>query len=721
MRFNMTVPLVVCVAVVVALLWLSQLKGQQYQSSLTRLYKYLPQGEYAYLYSSELQTTLEGVLDHLTIDMMARIGEAMDQPLETWTNRLTSRCFHLDASEFLHSIGLQSQGEALLGIYRTNLDAQYSPNSILLVLNIRSYDAVLDGLNRYVSDPRSIPIMESSNGHDGNQYRVWRQQDSETGTLCDTATGMTIGSNPVTLKGDAAHLSFLPLGLEAFELTLHCEAVDDEGRTASCPCEMSTENSDICTASIPARNSTGVHHPIRTHTSRKQKQQRRSLTYGDWHFHFPEDDVVIVSNNRHLASVAAKLDGSQFDARSVTTDTRSLYQLRHDRTNKNNEILLGSTVSTIGLGDSRAAIAVLGTEEYLEFVFKYPHESMGIRVLEAWTNSDPQDIVVSPLPRDSRLGLTIHDKNAAEYLRFLFSYSQLWQQIAQYVNVGVAPIVRELVRINLTAVGFHILDYRDGVPLAVIGLGMGGTESATSVILDLQRTFRAARDRQVLSNALAHAAEHEAMAQMGDSELFSALLENSEAILHKEAHSSWESYSLVDGELRQIEELDASLFQPLVLNVDGQLLEAHYILPSITENDVRYRDEIGALDEAALRRVLHGEDRIVAYFDHTNDILWFLPDIETLQEHGESLRLERRETLGGLDDKGHSDYPKKVVGQWAPGWFAGAEWPEEIVELHDSMAWWLRRFERYEWISVTMDTAEGENATIISVRFDRRV
>lgn len=205
------------------------------------------------------------------------------------------------------------------------------------------------------------------------------------------------------------------------------------------------------------------------------------------------------------------------------------------------------------------------------------------------------------LPPDTLAAVMVQDENLSLYRNFL-----------------AEQIFRERMEIpNVTRALFAVTDFEDGLPDGLLGL-WGEREKLEEVAKDIRQQVRQSRDLALLNGALKDYRRRDGPPpSLADLERLRLLVPEEDSLFHR--------YPLLPGGAGDPEFGNRDFSTPAYERVlNGRKI--HFIAPPITENDLRYRQDLKWIDPEDLKG-----DRYRMAYVLLDDSLWIATDIRDLE------------------------------------------------------------------------------------------
>lgn len=256
----------------------------------------------------------------------------------------------------------------------------------------------------------------------------------------------------------------------------------------------------------------------------------------------------------------------------------------------------------------------------------------GLRVLDTLANAPPPAGAWDrQLPATTAAVLVLRDEAALDYLRLAARLGGLEEMFREEYG-GVLGELQGLPALSRLLIA--VTGYRDGLPELLLEI-RGDPAGLEKLVDDLQLRHRKRRDRLILERALAtHREERDGEEASSVEELFDS------GYLAPEPDSLYDLYPIREGIALEAELLPKHLQVPSYRRSHGDHT-MEYLLPPISDNDLRYDPELAAEGGPA-----KGTDRYRMATVLLDGVLWVATDAEDLEalldrrdgEQGDDLR-----------------------------------------------------------------------------------
>ena len=635
-----------CLAVFVVLVLgvLAQVDSLQYRRQLPRTLRYIPPGARLQLLFPNLQASWEALSEHRAPEFLPRteddswyddrelgpLGHAYRDKMDDLTAEAASKCLFFDNVVPWDSYGIDPNGAVVVALSAMGDE----PDGLVVVslTDITKFAALLATGESLTADVELHPA--DANGRSPAEYVVRRLGDSDYGRLCAPAHHSVIGDTDVKLFDNRPLLTFVPNPFAAGQFRLACTVIYDDGTSGDCACQWAGKNTGTqdCAKAVDVKRQTRIWNRYRPVAQRRAG--RRVLAVDPFNVTFPDDNTAIFASRPALLDAALRNPKRNMSAQFNSRLMRDAVQhLRHPPFGSTN-ILFGFVQSSLPFQLGNTSFAIHADARRLQGTFKIIAPTLGLTFLERLIAPPEAKAPSIPIPADSSAGLTVAHEHASYLLESVTKYVEGSRaHLARYLGNFDVVVDTLLAHHSFTALGLHVLESREGLPLTALAVRVDGDATANSLIRRLRRKLKVARDITILTNAATKYCAHGRRTPT-----VAALLADEHLVLTNERPETWHHYRLAaippacggkptDQPLFVLEaDFTEATFagETYHTTIDGR--EIQFVMPKVTTNDFAHRWQTGELPTEARQRALGDVNRMAVHYAPGSRILWFAVD-----------------------------------------------------------------------------------------------
>ncbi len=633
---------------------------------------------------------------------------------------LADKCLFLDGPDVLKNYGFDPDRPIAGGLFGQRDAAGSDDPGVIAVLPVFNRKAFAKLLVSADSRGLRVKLGAADDGKKPVAYEIKRLGGPEgAGRFCRRVADGSIAGVAVTVpESGSGDLRYFPDPFQNGTFGLSCRAKFDDGSVGDCKCQLGDLGD--CTKLVPvdgygevAEQVVLIDREIAGRMMATIENEENSL-----YIAFPDETTAIYSNKRDLLVTSLRNPEDNLARHINSAKLRHAIEHREKHYLEDSEVLIGSLRQPSFLGLGAVAFTLQADRERLELralpELRDPDTTFVERLIA------PADYALRAIqvPPASKAALTATDRHASYFLKFILTYVDDARAGLTRVIGNFDVVVDELLKETaFTSVGFHIVDAREGFPVAVLAVALDDETLAQSLVSRLQRELRVARDTAILKAATAHYRDLSG----GLPQAIETLLVARPNFLFVETSPTWEHYAIEDGRVVLRTELPDSLFEEEVYRTAVDQRRVDYILPKITDNDLAYRFQDTDYSDKDKADLKDDQNRLSGHYDKESGILWFGTDAEAL-----------RVSLG-LPDGGPGESPLNAVGlaknhgagkvvlRLQPGWLVaqGRSHPDTERKIKDFTRKYLEDLARYEVLELTLTSTGDEDGFSAIVRFVR--
>ena len=548
---------------------------------------------------------------------------------ELWRFRthLEERCIGLQHADGLYELGIDP--ERGIGLAWSEFHA----DRLLLILPTSDQQRFADAFRGLQRQPLNLSVEIKSDSSELPKAVRLSRSDQGGGRLCvgHHRKYMLIDqkSVEVAITGRMPELHFQAPGSGEVKLEINCSAVYPDGNER--PCDFAI-NGETASRPITVEGPETV-LPIEELEFAGNRFSGFTIESGANYVVFASSKAALISGDRQLLSAALRDPNANIRFhRGHGLFARSWIDVPLAR--NEGAVLLG-----------RLREVTLPLVRALNFHARLTPEGLTLQTLletnptdwrlereltAPWQSDQAREMLI---PDGAGVTLTLRDSHLSHYLNALFTEAPSARDTVASIIGGFQQVLDQIAEGPIAdGVSLSLLGVRKGVPQLLMGLRITDPADADALVIDVQQANRRRRDREVLQNALWAYLEAFPEADLSGQTAFSHKLEEAN-LLQPEPAAAWSDFRVDGSKIVNAAADPATRLEPYQDDDYRRAIggfDVRYLVPPVTDNDLRYRMDDDQRPDVATEELLAGRYRLAAFYDDQTAVLWIGMDAEML-------------------------------------------------------------------------------------------
>lgn len=704
------------------------------QFFLPKFYQYVPANTQGFLYVPNIRNSWNGIVPHLSSVLggsKTTIAKEVQSKLSEIKDMLAGYCLFINEPEDLRIVGLDPGRE-----FGFMLSIAESTPKILLALPVHDPELFRKRLGEISLPTGTIHLTTANNPDHSTQpatkYLVRETGHSAGGRLCSSTFLLDNTWKEISAKNN--ELTFVPDWENEGYLNIECKAILEDGSSRPCLCEADDEDffpddtRSTCETPFIVLPDTGKFQqalPINL-DQRDQEIQKFDKSY----LAFPQPGITLLSDDLNYLSQAV---GSTTNNLYMNSNSNSLMRAasRFDLPYKTTDLRLVGGYRPPGvLGGTPLTMHARGNGSEIRFTFEAIPPRQEIELLNKLLTSTEKLPEVVNVPEASKASIFFNDSVGLDYIiTFLSTHIEDFYDTIEEAIGNFTVVIRELENIeHIIGVGLHLVGLTNGVPELVLEMRFDTyedssdiekveTSSVFTLLRNVQKKLRKERDVEIIKSAISESAFDENIDSYED------FLKYARPGIADEPASSYHLYSVTtDMKITSPEGgVPDTFFRNSQYEGDVSGISIKYLLPPVTENDLRYRFDNNDLSQEEQNDLKNNKNRLCATYRENTGQLFVATDRETLTKLlSDPQHLQEAALYREMRQHSPRSNQPKIGAFLRPDWLLdnGAVHPDD--QVREWTAEVLRDLSQYDAMLITLDTEENTDGIVTVIELHRQ-